>query len=290
MKQIYWRIYAIAKNTLIESLRQRVLLVLLLFGLVLTGASFYFTNFTFQEEFKFLKDIGSAAISVTGLLIAMIGAAQLIPAEIERRTIYTVLSKPVRRVEFLLGKYLGLLGLLTLMVALMSIIFGGVLWLKEVVEIQEIQMQSQGGELSEGQQRMLEQVYEQSRDLGMFQALLLIWLKLALVAGIAVLFSTMATSTVFIVFSTLVVYFIGHLQATAKEVWIQEGTGGVFEKFVLVLVSWFVPDFQAYSIIDEILAGTNVEWTYIFEITGYSIIYLLVILALGGLVFQEREL
>ncbi|MEM6601983.1 MAG: ABC transporter permease subunit, partial [Verrucomicrobiota bacterium] len=108
------RITTIAKNTLIESLRQRVLLVLLLFGLVLTGASLYFTHFTFIDEFKFLKDIGSAAISVTGLLVAMIGAAQLIPAEIERRTIYTVLSKPVRRFEFLLGKYFGLLALLTI--------------------------------------------------------------------------------------------------------------------------------------------------------------------------------
>jgi len=290
MRDLFWRVFAIAQNTLVESLRQRVLLVLLLFGIVLTGASFYFTNFTFQEEFKFLKDVGSAAISVTGLLIAMIGAAQLIPGEIERRTIYTVLSKPVRRSEFILGKYLGLLSLLTLMVALMSLIFGAVLWVKEVVEVGQITAQAQGAPIAESQQEMIDQIRQQSRDPGMLQAILLTWVKLALVAGIATLFSTMATSTVFIVFSTLVVYFIGHLQATAREVWIEAGAGSWFEQGILIFVSWLIPDFQSYSIIDEILAGNHVTWSYVAEICGYSGVYLLVILAIGALLFQEREL
>jgi len=202
---ILLRIVTIAKNTLIESLRQRVLLVLLLFGVVLTGASLYFTHFTFIDEFKFLKDIGSAAISVTGLLVAMIGAAQLIPAEIERRTIYTVLSKPVRRFEFLLGKYFGLVALLTIMLAIMSTMFAGVMFIKETVEVQEIMVQAPNGIPDEAQQEMIDKVKVQSRDTGMLQALLLIWMKLALVAGIAVTLSTMATSTVFIVFSTLIV-------------------------------------------------------------------------------------
>ncbi|MEM1159065.1 MAG: hypothetical protein AAGH72_12515 [Verrucomicrobiota bacterium] len=284
------RITTIAKNTLIESLRQRVLLVLLLFGLVLTGASLYFTHFTFIDEFKFLKDIGSAAISVTGLLVAMIGAAQLIPAEIERRTIYTVLSKPVRRFEFLLGKYFGLLALLTIMLAIMSGMFGVVMFIKETMEVQEIMLQVQNGLPDEGQAEMIEKIRQQSRDAGMLQALLLIWMKLALVAGIAVTLSTMATSTVFIVFSTLVVYFIGHLQATARQVWLEEGTGSLFEKCVLLLVSLIVPDFQSYSIIDEILAGNVVHWSYVLEIAGYSLCYAAVILAMGGLIFKEREL
>jgi len=268
---ILLRIVTIAKNTLIESLRQRVLLVLLLFGVVLTGASLYFTHFTFIDEFKFLKDIGSAAISVTGLLVAMIGAAQLIPAEIERRTIYTVLSKPVRRFEFLLGKYFGLVALLTIMLAIMSTMFAGVMFIKETVEVQEIMVQAPNGIPDEAQQEMIDKVKVQSRDTGMLQALLLIWMKLALVAGIAVTLSTMATSTVFIVFSTLIVYFIGHLQATARQVWLEQGAGSLFEKGVLSIVSLLVPDFQSYSIIDEILAGNAVSWSYVFEIAGYSV-------------------
>ena len=287
---ILLRVGTIAYNTLLESLRQRVLLVLLLFGLVLTGASLYFTHFTFIDEFKFLKDIGSAAISVTGLLVAMIGAAQLIPAEIERRTIYTVLSKPVRRFEFLLGKYFGLLALLTLMLAIMSTMFAGVMFIKETIEVQEVLLQAPAGGPDEGQLEMIEQIKEQSRDVGMLQALLLIWMKLALVAAIAVTLSTMATSTVFIVFSTMVMYFIGHLQATARQVWLEQGTGSLFEKAILSVVSLVVPDFQSYSIIDEILAGNVVSWGYVLEIMGYSVCYAAVILAIGGLIFKEREL
>ncbi|MEM6600400.1 MAG: hypothetical protein AAF649_03340, partial [Verrucomicrobiota bacterium] len=223
-------------------------------------------------------------------LVAMIGAAQLIPAEIERRTIYTVLSKPVRRFEFLLGKYFGLLALLTIMLAIMSGMFGVVMFIKETMEVQEIMLQVQNGLPDEGQAEMIEKIRQQSRDAGMLQALLLIWMKLALVAGIAVTLSTMATSTVFIVFSTLVVYFIGHLQATARQVWLEEGTGSLFEKCVLLLVSLIVPDFQSYSIIDEILAGNVVHWSYVLEIAGYSLCYAAVILAMGGLIFKEREL
>jgi len=284
------RVGTIAHNTLLESLRQRVLLVLLLFGVVLTGASLYFTHFTFIDEFKFLKDIGSAAIGLTGLLVAMIGAAQLIPAEIERRTIYTVLSKPVQRYEFLLGKYLGLLALLTIMLVLMSIMFSAVLLIKETIEVQNVMAQMPGGLPNEEQLQKIGAIKEQSRDAGMFQALLLIWMRLALVAAIAVTFSTMATSTVFIVFSTLVVYFIGHLQATARQAWLEQGTSGLFEKAFLSVVSLVIPDFQSYSIIDEILAGNHVEWSYVLEIFGYSICYAIVILAIGGLIFREREL
>ncbi|MEM6884534.1 MAG: ABC transporter permease subunit [Verrucomicrobiota bacterium] len=287
---ILLRITTIAKNTLIESLRQRVLLVLLLFGVGLTVASFYFTQFTFEDEFRFLKDIGSASISITGLLVAMIGAAQLIPAEIERRTIYTVLSKPVGRFEFLLGKYLGLFSLLTIMLVLMSMMFACVLLVKETVEVREVMVQASSGVPSEQQLEMINDIKAQSRDEGVFQALILIWMRLALVAGIAVTLSTMATSTVFIVFTTLVIYFIGHLQATAREVWLEQGTGGVFETSLLAVVSLLIPDFQSYSIIDEILAGNSVSWNYVFEIAGYSVCYAAIILAIGGLIFKEREL
>ncbi|MGF1678878.1 MAG: ABC transporter permease [Candidatus Methylacidiphilales bacterium] len=285
------RIQTLAHNTLLESLRQKVLLVLILFGLVLTGASFYFTDFTFTEEFKFLKDIGSAAIDITGILVAMIGAAQMIPAEIEKRTIYTVLSKPVRRVEFLLGKYFGLLALLTLMLAIMSVLFFGVLWIKHFIEIQEIVSQNAGNiEASEYVRKMIAEVRAQVFDDGLLQALLLTWMKLALVAALAVFFSTLASSTEFIVFSTLVVYFIGHLQATARQAWIGMESGSWWEKLLLFLVSWLIPDFQSYSIIDELLAGNAVTWMYVGEITLYSFFYTVVVLVLGAMVFQEREL
>lgn len=290
MKRSVQVVVAIAGNTLTEALRQRTLNVVILFSLVMLAGSDFFTQFTFQEEFKFLKDLAYAVISIGGLLVALMGAAQLIPAEIERRTLYTTLSKPVRRMEFILGKYLGLLALLTLMTVLLSVVFAGVLWHQERSTLADYGLDP-GAPMSEEQQRLVDQVLAQSRDPAMVQAVLLVWFKLAVTAAISVAFSTIATSTIFIVSTTLMVYFTGHLQAVARQMWLHEaGDAGWVKQGVLGLVSWLVPDFQAYNLIDEIIAGNAVLWADTLGIAGYSVVYALVVLAAAGLAFQDREL
>ncbi len=283
-------ISAIARITLTEALRQKTLNVVLVFGLVLLGGSDFFTQFSFQEEFKFLKDLAYAVISISGLLVALMGAAQLIPAEIERRTLYTTLSKPVHRFEFVLGKYLGLLLLLTLIVAIMSAVFAGVLFWKESRILGDLAAGG-GAALEEGQIRMIESVREQSRDPGMIQAIALIWCKLAVISAISVFFSTIATSTIFIVSTTLMIYFTGHLQAVARQLWLHEQTVPEFyKKAVLAVISWIIPDFQSYNLIDEIIAGNKILWSDSVPIMLYSLIYVAVIMAVASLIFEEREL
>jgi ABC-type transport system involved in multi-copper enzyme maturation permease subunit len=283
-------ISAIARITLTEALRQKTLNVVLVFGLVLLGGSDFFTQFSFQEEFKFLKDLAYAVISISGLLVALMGAAQLIPAEIERRTLYTTLSKPVHRFEFVLGKYLGLLLLLTLIVAIMSAVFAGVLFWKESRILGDLAAGG-GAALEEGQMRMIESVREQSRDPGMIQAIALIWCKLAVISAISVFFSTIATSTIFIVSTTLMIYFTGHLQAVARQLWLHEqAVPELYKKAVLAVISWLIPDFQSYNLIDEIIAGNKILWSDSVQIMLYSLIYVAVIMAVASLIFEEREL
>lgn len=281
------RIWTIARNTLIEVMRQRVLNVIFIFGLVLLAGSNYFAQFTFQEELKFLKDLGYAAISLTGLLIALLGSAQLIPAELERRTLYTVLSKPVRRFEFVTGKYLGLALLLTLMIALMSGIFSGLLAYKEASLVANFTPAE--GPPSEFQQQMIQEIRSQTRDPRMLQAVVLIWAKLCLVAVLAVFFSTIATSTIFIVATTLMVYFAGHLQHIARDAWAAE-TGLSWKTALLGFVGLAVPDFNAFNVIDEILAGNPLSWRFTGDLVAYSTLYTLVLLAAASLVFEDREL
>lgn len=291
MKRSLQVITAIAANTLTEALRQRTLNVVILFSLVMLAGSDFFTQFTFQEEFKFLKDLAYAVISIGGLLVALMGAAQLIPAEIERRTLYTTLAKPVHRFEFLLGKYLGLLALLTLMIFLLSAVFVGVLWHQEHSTLHEYGLLDSSTPLNEDQQRLRDLVLAQSRDPAMVQAILLIWFKLAVTAALSVAFSTIATSTIFIVSTTLMVYFTGHLQAIARQMWLHEsGDPGWFKQAALGLISWIIPDFQAYNLIDEIIAGNSVHWPDTLGICAYSLVYTAVILAAAALAFQDREL
>jgi ABC-type transport system involved in multi-copper enzyme maturation permease subunit len=275
------RVLAVAGNTFLEAVRQKVFAVLLLFGLVMVGGANYFTEFSYQEQFKFLKDLGYASIGLTGLLIGLLGAAQLIPGEIERRTILTALCRPLRRWEFIWGKYLGLLFLLFVMVGIMSVAVGGVLHWKE----------GQLLALEGSDPAVADLIRAEARDPRMLQAVLLVWVKLAVVAAMAVFFSTIATSTTFVVAMTLMVYLIGHLQSVAREQWTEsEETKQWLVKFFLAAVSLLIPDFNLYNLIDEIVAGNAVHWRSTLEVTGYSVVYIFILLVAASLTFEGRDI
>jgi hypothetical protein len=293
MSGIFWslsRIRAIAWTTCLESIRQKTLSVVFVFGLVMAGGADFFTQFAFFEQFKFLKDLGYASISMTALLVALLGASQLVPGEIERRTIYTVLSKPVHRFEFILGKYAGLMLLVTLMMAVMAAVFAVVMFYKEITLIQRYAGPVEG--LPSGAQaEVIDKIRAESRDPALLWVLALVWARTALVAAFAVLFSTVATSTAFIMATTLLVYFIGHLQGIARSVWMDSEQGMVFwQVFLLGWLKLVVPDFGAYSLIDEVIAGNALDHGALGRLMLYSLGYLLVVLGAASLVFEGREL
>ena len=281
MKESWRRIRAVAENTFLEAVRQKVFAVLLIFALVLLGGANYFAEFSFQEQFKFLKDLGYATISLTGLLVGLLGAAQLIPAEIERRTILTALCRPLRRWEFVTGKYLGLVALLGVMLGIMGMVFWWVLRWKEV---QLIGME--GGEAA-----AVQAIRAEARDPRLWQAFALITAKLFVVSAIAVFFSTLATSTTFVVAMTLMVYLIGHLQSVAREQWLESGEKiGWWVQGFLAAVALLVPDFNLYSLIDEIVAGNAVHGRATLEVLAYSAAYVGVLLGASAWLFEGRDL
>lgn len=281
MRESCRRIWAVAANTFLEAVRQKVFAVLLIFGLVLLGGANYFAEFSFQEQFKFLKDLGYAAISLTGLLVGLLGAAQLIPGEIDRRTILTALCRPLRRWEFVAGKYLGLVSLLSLMLAVMAGVFWAVLMWKEGQLIG-----TEGGDAA-----TVAAIRAEARDPRLWQALVLVAAKLFVVAGIAVFFSTLATSTTFVVAMTMMVYLVGHLQSVAREQWLESGekAGWILRAF-LAFVALFIPDFNLYTLIDEIVAGNAVHGSATLQVVAYSMAYLGVLLAASAWIFEGRDL
>ena len=270
-----------------EAIRQKMLHVLFVFGLILIGAAHFFTQFSAIDHAKFLKDIGYAAISWTGLLMALMCAAQMIPAEIERRTIYTILSKPVRTWEFITGKYLGLVGVLLLAMVVMGILFAGVMFWSEarmIVAGPEKPFELVTGDNTDHVTR----IHRAFRDPALIQAWVLVATRLCVVAAIALTFSTIATSTTFIISLTLLVYFIGHMQEVAHQIW-SAGGMSLLKKSFLALVGALVPNFNIYSVIDDVIAGHPIFWKQTSEIMLYSGVYVVVLLAVSTFLMSERE-
>ena len=106
-----------------ESVRDRVPLTIVGFGVLLVAASYLISQMTAGQDLKIIKDLGLAAISILGLLIAVFIGIGLVAKEVERRSIYSLLSKPVTREQFLLGKYLGLVMTLAVNLAAMCVAY-----------------------------------------------------------------------------------------------------------------------------------------------------------------------
>jgi len=301
------RIIAIGRNTFTEAIRSKVLSVLLIFALVLVGCSVLVSQLAtpgldpaglIDEQIKFVKDFGCGAIGLFGAAIGILATAQLIPQELHNRTIYTILSKPVRRSEFLLGKFFGIVLLLTLCVTLMTLAFAAALYWQEqqgVAYADSIYGQTKNWQADQG---LLEhynhdvaEIHAQVRDPRLVEAILLLFTKLIMTCGIALLISTFASSSIFTIVTTLMIYLIGHMEGTARTFWLSHGAEtNLWQSCLVGFISLLIPDLNAFTIVDEILAGNNVPWHHTFDLIGYAVVYLVVLLSVAIVVFDYREI
>jgi hypothetical protein len=292
------RIIVIARNTLTEAIRQKVLSVLLLFGLVLICTSVFFSQLVIDQQIKFIKDFGCGAIGLIGFAIAILSTAQLLPQELHNRTIYTILAKPVRRAEFLFGKFFGVVLLLSLSVALMSLAFAGTLAWQEsqgLAATQDLYDRTphwqNSPDLVSQYHHDIGAIETQVRDPQLIEAILLIFAKLVMTSAIALLISTFSTSFIFTVITTTMLYLVGHLESVARAVWLQRGAEtSIWQSGFVGFISLLVPDLNSFTIIDEILAGNKVPWSATFNLLGYAGVYIIVLLAVSELIFRNREI
>src|SRR5947209_4795293 len=209
------RIFAITTNTLTNLTRQKVFYVVLIFALFLIGSSVFMARFTFQQEFQILKDISLGAMSILSSLLAIVATARLIPQDIEDRTVYTILAKPVPRFEYLLGKLFGVLLLLAINIALMSALFVVVLYVRERTVLNETlrQMSRAPGEQLDA---AVNAIRAAGLNIDILTGVAVIYLKACLLAALTLFVSTFATTNIFTVVVMVFVYFIGHLQEIGR--------------------------------------------------------------------------
>jgi ABC-type transport system involved in multi-copper enzyme maturation permease subunit len=283
------RIAAITGNTLTELTRLKIFYVLLFFALLLIGTSIFMARFTFQQEFQVLKDISLGAMSIFSSVLAVVTAARMIPQDMEDRTIYTILAKPVPRSEYLLGKLLGVLVLLALSVFIMSALFFVVLNLREQAVLSETARQMAGAP-PEQMADALAAVRASAFNVNLLSGIALILVKSFLLASLTLFVSTFATTTIFTTIVMVFVYFIGHLQAIAREYWLQTNSGGWMTRTLLGLVALLFPDLQLFNLSDDIVAGTAIPLTLFAKTIALGSFYTGFYFLLAWSVFYRKEL
>ena len=283
------RIAAIAAVTWTELVRLKVFYFIIIFALLVIGNSFFLARFSFEEEFQMLKDIALGAMSIFSALLAILASATLLPKDLEDRTIYTILAKPVSRFEYLMGKLAGVFMLLALAVILMGAVFAAVLVLRT-----QIVLQATATEMAALPAPELAAALQKVRAAGYDPALLagglVILVKAWLLAAMTVFISTFATSAIFTTITAFAAYFIGHLQATARDYWMAGGDLGPAAKMVLAVVAIIFPDLQAFNLVDGIVTGTPVTAALLLTTLALGVGYIAVYTVLAAAGFQTREL
>jgi hypothetical protein len=214
--------------------------------------------------------------------------------ELENRTIYPILAKPVFRGEFLLGKYIGMITLLLMTTFLMGLIFGGVLLFTE----HELTSAAMRGEnLREGvtSKEAVLQIIKQTRDSALLSAIVLIFFQLAMISSISLLIATFATSVVFNVIATVMIYICGHLEGTARQTMLGGQTlldtgQALVTKIMLLIITFLVPDLSAFDVVDKVINGQAIALSYLLKTIGYGIFYACGALLVAHMVFEEKEI
>src|SRR5438132_7024145 len=283
------RVLAITSNMLTELTRQKLFYVLLIFALVLIASSVFMARFSFQQEFQILKDVPLGAMSIFSSLLAIVATARLIPQDIEDRTVYTILAKPVPRFEYLLGKIAGVLLLLAISTLVMGAAFLLVLYMREQALLHAT-LQHMSGAPREQVDDALRAIRSSALNIDIFPGIVIIYLKACLLAALTLFVSTFATTNIFTIVVMTFIYFIGHLQATAREYWLQEHGASWITRVFLAVVTLLFPDLQAFNLVDDIVAGTAISLAVFAKTAVLGIFYTTVYTLLATFVFYGKEL
>ena len=250
------RVLAVAANTFRETVRERVLYNLVFFAILMTVAGLLLGRLSIRQDEKILKDLGLAAMDLFGTLIAIFIGTGLVSKEIERRSLYPLLAKPLSRGEFFLGKFAGL-GF-TLLVNISVMLLGLLLTLGAT---------------------------GREPDPGLLAAVYPLFLGLLLVVAFAMLFSTLTSSTLAAVL-TVGVVVVGRFADVIRGM--REVLPGVPQQLVQVLFS-AVPNFANFDFKSRVAYGDPVAAGVLAWVTLYAVAWTLVVLGLGLASFRSRD-
>lgn len=261
---------SIALSVFRESVRDRVLYNLVLFAVLLIGASYLLGQLTAGQEMKIIKDLGLSATSIFGLFIAVFIGIGLVWKEVERRSVYSLLAKPITRAEFILGKYAGLLLTLLVNLAIMSVALYGVLGAMALLSPPAVVAALDAPPL----------------DPRMLLAIGLIFVNLALVTALALFFSTFSSPILSAVF-TLGLYVVGQFNADLKH--FEQVVDSRVAVWVARTLYYVLPNLAPFDIKALVVHGQPVSAGYVLITAAYGVVYIAFVLSAAIFIFTRRD-
>src|SRR5215471_12816807 len=210
-------------------------------------------QFSFQQEFQILKDVSLGAISIFTSQLAIVATARLLPQDMEDRTVYTILAKPVPRFEYVLGKLAGVLLLLAISTLVMAAAFMLVLYMREQAALHAVLRQMPGAPPDQIADA-LRVVRSSAFKIDIVPGIVIIYLKASLLAALTLFVSTFATSNIF------------------------------------TIVALLFPDLQAFNLVDDIVAGTAISLALFAKTALLGVFYTVIYTLLAAFVFYGKEL
>jgi Cu-processing system permease protein len=251
----------VAWNTFREAVRDRVLYNLVFFALLMMAAAIAVGQISIGIEQTVIVSLGLSAISMIGLLISVFIGVALVSKEMDKRTLYALLAKPVRRWEFLLGKFAGLVLTLAVNTAAMALgLLLVMIYVKHTLE---------------------------RSDAVVLVAVYFIWLKLALIVALALLFSCFTTPLLAILF-TVGLYIVGLYVLELRNLPVE-----VMSPAMATFTSWLsylLPNFENFNVMALAAHGRAVPSTLILQNTLYTVVYCAIVLTATAAVFSRKNL
>jgi ABC-type transport system involved in multi-copper enzyme maturation permease subunit len=251
-------LFTIARNTFREAVRDRVLYNLVVFVLLITASAIFLGELTAGHEARTIVNLGLSAMLLFGTFISIFVGVSLVSKEIEKRTVYAIFSKPVGRGSFIVGKYLGLC--LTLLVNVLVMGAGVSLALLYVG----------GGNLA----------------ISIWGAIFLIFLELAILTAIAILFSSFSSPALSALL-TFFIFIIGHFSASLRD--FAQNLGSASAKIFFDAIYYGLPNLSFFSFITNAAHGSVPPAALLGGAALYALIYICILLALTILIFSRRN-
>lgn len=251
------KVLAIALNTFRETVRDKILYALLVFAFAMIGSAAILIRLSVRAEARIIQDLGLAAISIMGVLMAIFVGITLVYKEVDRRTIYTIISKPIHRYQFILGKYLGLLATLLVNIAAMAV---GLL--------------------------LLDRALAGRWAWTLLAAIWLTYAELALLTALAVFFSAFTTPVLSAIFS-LCLFLIGRLSTDLMAFFGKSPS--IAARAIANALYYVLPNLRTFDVKGLVVTGQAPDPGWLAGATAYAFLYAVFVLAGTALVFQRRD-